>query len=242
MWKVIHSCVQGTSHIKTKTPCQDVVKYRLINNGVILALSDGAGSAKHSMFGAEISCDTIIDCFTQDFEWYYNADSIKVQEKIIHRIRTRLGIKAKSLESLKEDFASTLLFICIQGDQIIMGHIGDGIIGAIKENELIPLSKPEKGEFANSTYFTTSRNYHAHFRLYKGKINNILSIFLMSDGAADCLYDKKNERFAKAILSFSSWMKHNNIDDVNRALFENMFKLFPLYTSDDCSFIMCQDV
>lgn len=241
MWKVIQACIQGSSHIKTKTPCQDVVKSKSLENGVILVLADGAGSAKYSIFGAEISCDAIIDCFSRDFDLYYNMNSFKVQEKIIHRIRIRLGIKAKSLDSSKGELASTLLFVCILGDRFIAGHIGDGIVGAIKNDELIVLSKPERGEFANSTYFTTSRNYHTHLRLYKGNIKNFLSIFLMSDGAADCLYDKKHEMLAKAICVFSSWIKQNNIDDVNKALVENMSKLFPQYTTDDCSFIMCQN-
>lgn len=240
MWNTISACIQGTSHIKNNIPCQDYVKHKTIEGGVILTLADGAGSAKRSSIGAQISCNTIIDCLSKDFDLYYNLDSYSFQYKIIHKIRTRLGVKAKLLESTKEDFASTLLFVCIHNGKFIAGHIGDGVIGVIKDSCATVLSKPENGEFANSTFFTTSRNYRAHLRLYKGETKGYTNFFLMSDGAADCLYDKSGQTFSKAIYTLDSWMRNFQIDEVNKALEKNMNNLFTKRTADDCSFVMCQ--
>ena len=62
----------------------------------------------------------------------------------------------------------TLLFVSIKNNKYIAGHIGDGIIGIIDEKgDAIVLSEPENGEFANTTYFTTSENYKYHLRLYR---------------------------------------------------------------------------
>ena len=75
-----------------------------------------------------------------------------------------------------------------------------------------------------------------------GGADNYNSFFLMSDGAADCLYHKKQRIFAPAIRSFSSWIEKYDEESVNLALLENMTKIFPKHTTDDCSFIMCKNM
>ena len=241
MWKSVSVCIQGSSHKKMNMPCQDVVKTQCLDNGCIIVLSDGAGSCAFSEYGANITCDLILNYFKQNFSYIFDLDSKIVQEKIIHRIRTRLGLKAKSLDSIKEELSSTLCFVAINDNKFIIGHIGDGIIGAIRKNkEPSLISDSERGEFANTTHFTTSRNYHAHFRLYKGYIEDINSFFIMSDGGADCLFNKKDKTFAKAINIFSAWINHYSIDEVNKALYDNLVDMIPQHTTDDCSFAMCQ--
>lgn len=243
VWKVIKAEMTGTSHKKNGTPCQDVTNKFVTENSCTIVLADGAGSASLSELGAESSCKSIIRMFHHDFDGLFEMDSLQLKTKIIHSIRTRVGIKAKKYNKDKQEFASTLLFVSIKNNNFIAGHIGDGIIGAIDaKGAVVMLSEPETGEFANSTYFTTSENYRCHLRLYRGKIENFNSFFLMSDGAADCLYHKKTKVFAPAIQSFSRWLEKNDEESVNNALFCNMTNLFPLHTIDDCSFIMCQRI
>ena len=62
----------------------------------------------------------------------------------------------------------------------------------------------------------------------------------MSDGAADCLFQKNTKQFAKAVTLFSNWVEKFDIGEVQRALEENMKKMFPQYTTDDCSFNLLQ--
>ena len=54
------------------------------------------------------------------------------------------------------DLASTLLFVAIKDNKFIMAHIGDGIIGYLKQDELKIATHPMNGEFINTTVFTTS--------------------------------------------------------------------------------------
>lgn len=241
IWKVIKSELTGTSHKKNNIPCQDVVDYLVSENNCIIVLADGAGSSKHSEVGATLSCKSIIKLLGNDFDEIYNMEAYFAKSKLIHGIRTRLGIKASKYEQTKDEFASTLLFVSIQDDSFIVGHIGDGVVGGVCIDGTVKIiSEPENGEFANTTFFTTSDNYQSHFRLHKGKSTQYKAFFLMSDGAADCLYDKKEKKFAPAILAFSSWMKNYEEKEINKALYENMLSMFPQHTSDDCSFIMCQ--
>lgn len=243
IWKVIKAEMIGTSHKKSGTPCQDVTNKLVSENSCTIVLADGAGSASLSEIGAELACQSILSTLHSDFDEFFEMDSLLAKRKIIHGIRTRLGIKAKIYDRDKQEFASTLLFVSIKNNKFIAGHIGDGIIGAIDEKgTAIMLSEPENGEFANSTYFTTSNDYRYHFRLYRGNVDNFSSFFLMSDGAADCLYHKMAKTFAPAILSFSRWIEKYDEDSVNKALYENMLKMFPKHTTDDCSFIMCKNM
>ena len=241
IWKVIKAEMTGTSHKKNGTPCQDVTKKLVTSNSCTIVLADGAGSASLSELGAELTCKSVLRTFHRDFEELFDMDPSLAKTKIIHSIRTRLGIKAKKFNQKKEELASTLLFVSIKNNKYIAGHIGDGIIGIIDEKgDAIVLSEPENGEFANTTYFTTSENYKYHLRLYRGEIDNYNSFFLMSDGAAECLYHKKQKIFAPAIRSFSSWIEKYDEESVNRAILENMTKMFTKHTTDDCTFIMCK--
>lgn len=53
MWRSVCCAAQGSGHRKSGVPCQDKT-FRLDKNGVhIIVLSDGAGSARLSHFGAE---------------------------------------------------------------------------------------------------------------------------------------------------------------------------------------------
>ena len=244
IWKVVKAEITGSSHKKNGTPCQDVTNKLVTENSCTIVLADGAGSASLSELGAELTCKSILRTCHKDFDELFDMDSMLAKTKIIHSIRTRLGIKAKKHNKNKQELASTLLFVSIKKNKFIAGHIGDGIIGIIDEKgEAIVLSEPENGEFANTTYFTTSENYRYHLRLYRGEIdNNYNSFFMMSDGAADCLYHKKQKIFAPAIRSFSNWIEKFDEESVNQALLENMTKMFPKHTTDDCSFIMCKNM
>ena len=241
MWVSVSATIQGTSHIKSQTPCQDYTAFGVSANTAVIVLADGAGSAKHSRVGAQIACNAILSYFFENFDKAVKSEAKEIRTKLVHRIRTRLGMAAKKVESTKEEYASTLLFVAIKDGIFICGHLGDGVVGYIDNKNISHvLSLPDRGEYANFTYFTTSKNYQSHFRLYKENLNDIKAFFLMSDGAADCLFQKNTKQFAKAVTLFSNWVEKFDIGEVQRALEENMKKMFPQYTTDDCSFNLLQ--
>lgn len=241
MWISVNARVQGISHIKSDTPCQD---YNIsCDNGDTYAiiLSDGAGSALYSEIGAMIVCEAVKAYVFEDFKYLYNCDAKEFKSRLIHRIRTRLGIAAKKHNSSKNDFASTLLFVAVNKNKFICGHLGDGIIGIIdNDNNAKALSLPENGEFVNSTFFTTSNNYQYHLRIAKGYVDNIQTFFIMSDGASECLFQKNRKQMAKAIVLFNDWLKQYKKEEVAKAIGDNMKEIFTRYTNDDCSLSMLQ--
>ena len=102
-----------------------------------------------------------------------------------------------------KDLASTLLFVAVKDDKFILGHLGDGVIGYLKNNCLKTASLPNNGEFSNETYFSTSKDASSHMKLAKGSVRDIDGFVLMSDGTADSFYNKKEKKLCD-ILPFSS--------------------------------------
>ena len=63
-WKAIARSAIGTSHQKQQMPCQDYGGYKIINNALIGAVADGAGSAKYSDIGAKLAVKTVLETIT----------------------------------------------------------------------------------------------------------------------------------------------------------------------------------
>lgn len=242
MWKIAGASIIGSSHIKNGMPCQDFIHSLTRNDVTCIALADGAGSYQYSDIGAEISCIAVTEYLTMEFDRFLTMTPLQIKRFIIHGIRTRIGRKASALKTFKAELSSTLLFVAIKGEQYITGHIGDGVICGETDSSLVLLSAPENGEFANTTYFVTSRNYADHFRIYRGHINEFTSFFLMSDGAADALFHKKEHTFSSALKTFANWLDNHSSDEVNAAIKNNMETLFPKHTTDDCSIIIAHKI
>jgi serine/threonine protein phosphatase PrpC len=132
--------------------------------------------------------------------------------------------------------SSTLLFIAIKNDKFIIGHIGDGVIGMLdNNNEIKVISKPENGEFSNATFFTTSTNYPDRLRILKGTLKNAVGFILMSDGPEESLYNKQDNSLLDINKDIINWLKDNNIQDVKKALTDNLKNVISKNTNDDCS-------
>lgn len=236
MWNIIQCAVQGRSHIKSETPCQDKT-YAYGENGMnIIALADGAGSAKLSHFGAETITKFICNEISDQFDEYYSqANASYAAKQLMSGIENTLEQKAKELKCDTNDLASTLLLAAVKDDRYILVHIGDGVIGYYKNSEIKTASQPNNGEFANTTVFTTSHNAAASMKMLKGTLDGIKGFVLMSDGSEASLYDKRKKVPAQAlkkILEMCSYIRLEKIQEHLQWDFENIIRY---KTTDDCS-------
>ena len=191
MWNTINYEVCGRKHLKNGTPCQDKTISFSNNEISVIALADGAGSATHSQYGAEVAVKAITDYLSNSFTDIYNCEkAIDVKENIIGEVQRRLKEEEKKHLCTLGNLASTLLAVAIKDDNYIIVHLGDGVIGYVKEGVLRVASKPENGEFSNTTVFTTSYNVINSIRVYKGKTYGITSFVIMSDGTSISFYNK----------------------------------------------------
>jgi len=60
-WKAIARSATGTSHKKQQLPCQDYGDFSISHKGILGAVADGAGSAKHSDVGAKLTVKTALN-------------------------------------------------------------------------------------------------------------------------------------------------------------------------------------
>jgi serine/threonine protein phosphatase PrpC len=241
-WEAAGSSIQGKSHVSKNIPCQDYVHFELKNECLTVALADGAGSAKHSDIGAKIATVKTCRQLSKNFEFFFKAEADVVRAKIIHVLRTNLGIQAKIKEARKRDFASTLIFVAIKNNRFIAGHIGDGLLGCIEYDRLSLMSPPENGEFVNQTYFTTSKNYQRYLRLFKGDLNNVTGFVLMSDGTGESLFDKQNNILAPIVKDVIKWLDNNPPRIVNEAIRSNLKEIIRENTTDDCSLAIIRKI
>lgn len=261
-WKIASSYVVGQGHIAKNIPCQDRTfqlvdkqfvkqksKKRLFKNRTAikttkkivdyknsfygLSLADGAGSCTYSDLGAELITKKILHYVKDNFDDLSKDNNIQLT--LTTYIESELHKQVTDSISFK-DLSSTLLFVAIKYNKFIIGHIGDGVIGMLdNENNIKTISKPENGEFANSTFFTTSINYRERLRLLKGALKKSTGFILMSDGVEESLYDKQQECLSDTTIRIINWLETNNEIDVEKALFNNLEQVISKQTSDDCS-------
>lgn len=147
MWKTLGCAVQGNGHLANNIPCQDKIA-SLSENGVsVIALADGAGSAKLSHFGAEHVTKYICKKLCSDFDKVFSDDSDGVNAKtaVLTDINVMLKELSEKHECTVKDLSSTLLAVAVRGEDVLAIHLGDGVIGCLKGDEIKVISKPENG-------------------------------------------------------------------------------------------------
>lgn len=199
MFREFHYQVRGRAHALKGTRGQDRTAY-LSRGGVqVLCLSDGAGSATHSEFGAQTlvdeGCKLLADRFSNIVS---SNDGAKLKLEIVRHLVGRLEEVARPLNVDVKDLAATLLAVAASGDHFVIMHVGDGVVGFVKNGESRVASGPDNSEFANQTTFLTSEGAAVSMRLLRGSLDGVTGFLLMSDGTANSLYNARRKELAPA--------------------------------------------
>ena len=182
---IVAASQRGRSHAQEGKPRDDHFKLFHCDDSdwYIIAVADGAGSAKYSREGSRIACETVVDhCKEQltnnaDFEEWIRAYHLAENKESAHRqmstiIYNIIGNAAfKASKKITEaaqtnhfyvkDFATTLMFaICKKFDFgwfVASYWVGDGAMCIFnKEKKSFKLlGVPDEGEFSGQTRFLT---------------------------------------------------------------------------------------
>ena len=183
---IVAASQRGRSHAQEGKPRDDhfTIFHDNTSDWYVLAVADGAGSAKYSRKGSEIACNTIVEhCQKKlvdnyEFEnailqWVNDKDNEEKRVKVTHgvydivfkgAIKAHEAIRkvADANEDYKlKDFATTLMFaICKKYDFgwfIASFWVGDGAMAIYDEKAgtVKLLGKPDEGEFSGQTRFLT---------------------------------------------------------------------------------------
>ena len=167
MWKTVGASVQGTSHTKNNTPCQDFSGFRDITVRekaiTLIALSDGAGSAKCSEEGSKFVVTNWLEA-AESFLADASENNEKISIEIANFIRSNLIEYVEGKAGVIGDYACTLLTAIIFEDRAYFFQIGDGA-WIYKASDVYGCATwPYQGEFAGETIFLTSKTAVDHFQ------------------------------------------------------------------------------
>lgn len=237
-WITLQCAVQGRGHLSSNSPCQDKTFSVVKDACSVCALADGAGSAKFSHYGADVVTRAICDYMAENFDSIIGTDGVAVKKDILDTVAASLNALSSEKACTIKDFASTLLFVAEKAGKFIICHIGDGVIGYVKDGKVLVASHPENGEFANTTVFTTSSDAIASMKLIKGNLNLISGFILMSDGTEASFYNKRNRVLSPSLARLVKLASVCDADYMSRKLSHTFENLVKQKTYDDCSIVL----
>jgi Protein phosphatase 2C len=207
-FRVFAAKAMGKSHIDAGIPCQDAFAFELIDDVLIAAVCDGAGSAVMSHVGSQTAATHVVNylaalCRSGHALALMNAEIFKSEiEKSVFEIRSLLQALAVTENTVLNDYAATLVGVVATRGGGYFFHIGDGLAilqTTVDQNYHTVISLPENGEYANETYFITGTEWQAHLRI-TALASAVDVLALMSDGAAPFVMNKTNTDFFRPFI------------------------------------------
>lgn len=232
--------IAGRAHLQNGTPCQDYVAARAQHDFACLALADGAGSKTYSEQGARAVVKVVTRLLRARFEnlWTLSERSPEdASAELIEHCLAALERHAAQLQCQTADLASTLMFVAHHKGRYLAGHLGDGcIVHQHEDGQVVVLSHPENGEYANTTFFVTDAKARKRLRWYRGECANDSGFVVMSDGTAESLYRRSDKTPASAaVRQLMSWNRRANPSQMREVLLTNLERSIASKTTDDCS-------
>jgi hypothetical protein len=217
VWNILSASATGTSHIKNNTPCQDAHRWTLMDtNTLLIAVADGAGSAERSQAGAVCAVEVAI-AFLEGALVALIPDNGPGWERLLteafKQARAAVFALADAENQSARAFACTLTLVIANNEWLVTGQIGDGVVVAqTLSGELITVSPPQRGEYANETHFLIADDALAGFdgRIYRQDetIEAIAALAVMTDGllrlALDMTEDRPHAPFFNPLLNFAA--------------------------------------
>jgi hypothetical protein len=162
-WRVVGAAVQGASHQRFDLPCQDAQAFRVLPNGdLVIALADGAGSARFSELGAARAVEEALEALAAGLE-SARPESPDAWERLFcdafASAQQALTALALAAGESPRDYASTLTCIVADAERLAVGQIGDGAVVGIDQNgQMFTATRLQRGEYANETHFVTQED------------------------------------------------------------------------------------
>jgi hypothetical protein len=186
----------GTAHLAAAQPCQDAHGHLATVDAdgqpvLVLAASDGAGSAERAEIGASLACDTFVRLVAAYLEQGGTVEAIgrPLAERWIAGILYRLELQTRQTRAALRDYACTLLAAVVGTKGAAFLQIGDGAMVIADREGWRHVFWPQHGEFANTTTFITSERamQAMDFEVHRAPVDEIA---LFTDGLESLVLHK----------------------------------------------------
>lgn len=162
--------VAGAAHGATPAANQDFWRHGRIQDsddakGYIVAVADGAGSARCALQGAEHATLAVSSAVRRSLKRMRFGDlSLADIESWAEAAHGALATLAKENGGALGDYHCTLLFVVAAPDRVLVGQVGDGAIVAAETDTWRSLTIPTQGEWANQTAFITLPEWRSYLQ------------------------------------------------------------------------------
>ena len=185
-WKCVAASAVGTAHTKRHEPCQDAFGQRRLPNGLLLmAVADGAGSARYSAHGAKTAVTVALASMEDELRFKTPTDEqtwTRVMTAVFQKAGAAVSDQAQSHGASPREYASTLLVVAASDNWIVSGMVGDGALVLLdRSNALQRVTTPQRGEYANATNFITGTHMLQHLAVEYRQMQ-VKGIAVLTDG------------------------------------------------------------
>ncbi len=228
-WKAFGASVRGPGHARKSIANQDA--FRAVHHfwGDVVVVSDGVGSLPTSDYGSATACRAVIESAKMWNEM--NSDT----NTLIEQIHTKWLSLVKPFDP--NSCSATCLFAIrpVKGP-IVLGMLGDGLIGVLKNNdEFIEFNEDKNEGFSNQTNALTKTTPANLWQTAFIPQEDCSAIVLCTDGVADDLIPEKREGFVRHIYHQGG---KNNIIKATRDL-RKMLENWPVPKHSDDKTLVC---
>ena len=186
-WTVTAAKQAGTSHLRHGEGCADAFACASGDGVLVLAVADGAGSARCGADGAAHAVSCAVELALQE------TDLRSVFQGTLDSLLERVGDRPPA------DFHTTLLLAVLTEDALAVGNIGDGWAVIREGGALRAVAAPERSEYVNETFFLTSRGALDEAAYEVVPAPGLDAVALLTDGSAWFSIDLDN-RTPSAVL------------------------------------------
>ncbi len=186
MWRLLQQSLEGTSHRRSATPCQDSCAGTVTSPGqecfLVVACADGAGSAGLSQEGSALACRRFVELAREALA-REGAEGLRNPEVIrgwYRQVRQALEEEAARREVSPHELSCTLLTAVVGAHGSVFAQVGDGVIVVRRGEDYVPVFWPQVGQYANSTWFLTSRDMEQVLEVTCGE--PVDEVALLTDG------------------------------------------------------------
>jgi len=183
MWRLLQQSLEGTSHRRSGTPCQDSCAATVTCPGqecfLVVACADGAGSAVLSQEGSALACRRFVEVACEALA-REGAEAVRNPEVIrgwYRRVRQSVEEEAARREVSPRELACTLLTAVVGEHGAVFAQVGDGAMVVRQGEDYVPVFWPQVGQYANSTWFITSRDMEEVLEVTCGEPVDELAVF-----------------------------------------------------------------
>ena len=214
----------------------------------VIAVSDGAGSARHSQYGSQGACAAGLASLMQRLgrnpavaakEHLLRSAlqrAVRNARRSVARTAGRFNV-ADGADNLNE-YACTMLLAVATPRLIGVAHVGDGCVVAGDGEKWRLLSAPDNGEFANETKFLTNPRNLPRVAVVPGP--DIKCMAVITDGLQDVALSRNSapyERFWTPLYRALNRGSGASADTVLESLLRKVDSAGK--ATDDCTIAVC---